>query len=279
MDVLVFDIYGDWGHFRRYFSTTSPLSFVVPPRTTLAGMLGALLGVEHGAGPDEYPRALSTERARIAVAPLTPLVNVQLGLLLIKTKRDSGGVLVKGLFGPHYGHTRIRYEFLRRPAYRLFVHLTDDALMNRLEQTLANHHSAFTLSLGLSELLANYRYLGRFNTSEREPDETVELHSAVTEDALGRGGEPEHVPGTRWVKHIAAVEMNPDREVTCYEPVFAMITPRRRGESAPDDGPPPLEPRVPPLKCKPRRCWEVELAEDKGGTQRFAFLERTGDGP
>ncbi len=277
MDVLVFDIYGDWGHFRRYFSTTSPLSFVVPPRTTLAGMLGALLGIERGDAPDEFPRALDSTRAKIAVAPLTPLVNVQLGLLLIKTKRDSGGVLVKGLFGPHYGHTRIRYEFLRRPAYRLFVHLTDDALMKRLEETLANHHSAFTLSLGLSELLANYRHLGRFTASEKEPDEAVELHSAVTEDSLGRGGEPEYLPGTRWVKHIAAVDINPDREVTCYEPVFAMITPRRRGESAPDDTPPSLEPRVPPLKCKPRLYYELELPEV--GLQRFCFLERSNGGP
>ncbi|MBD3372161.1 MAG: type I-B CRISPR-associated protein Cas5 [Candidatus Coatesbacteria bacterium] len=279
MDVLVFDIYGDWGHFRRYFSTTSPLSFVVPPRTTLAGMLGALLGVKRGEGPDEFPRALDSARAKIAVAPLAPLDNIQLGLLLIKTKRDSGGVLVEGLFGPHYGHTRIRYEFLRRPAYRLFVHLTDDGLMKRLEETLTEHHCAFTLSLGLSELLANYRFVGRFNTIEKEPDETVELHSAVTEDTLGRGAEPEYVPGTRWVKHVAAVDINPDREVTCYEPVFAMITPLRRGEKIPDDAPPPLAPRVPPLKCKPRRCFEVELPEDNGGLQRFCFLERANGGP
>jgi len=276
MDVLVFDLYGDWGHFRRYFTTTSPLSFAVPPRTTLTGVLGALLHIKRGTGDNEFPLALNQRRARIAVAPLTPLATTNLGLKLISTKAEH---LVKGakkLFGPHYVKSPYRYEFLRRPAYRLFVNLTDTDLMGRLEETLDNHHTGFTLSLGLSELLANYRYLGRKRAVEVKSTEPVELHSAVTEASLGRGNEPAHIRGARWVKYISAIEMNPDREVTCYEPVFSMVSHLNHRKRLPDTLEPPLVPQIPPLKCQPGVYWEVELPEV--GVQRFCFLERSDNG-
>ncbi|MFB3896899.1 MAG: CRISPR-associated protein Cas5, partial [bacterium] len=31
MKILVFDIWGDLGHFRKFYTTTSPLSFSFPP--------------------------------------------------------------------------------------------------------------------------------------------------------------------------------------------------------------------------------------------------------
>ena len=44
MKCLVFDIKGDYGHFKKYYTTSSPLTFSIPPRTTVSGMIGALIG-------------------------------------------------------------------------------------------------------------------------------------------------------------------------------------------------------------------------------------------
>jgi len=46
MKVLVFDIWGDYGHFRKFYTTTSPLTFSFPPPPTIAGILGAIYGTD-----------------------------------------------------------------------------------------------------------------------------------------------------------------------------------------------------------------------------------------
>ena len=46
MKVLVFDIYGDLAHFRKFYTTSSPLTFPFPPPSTIKGMLGAIIGVD-----------------------------------------------------------------------------------------------------------------------------------------------------------------------------------------------------------------------------------------
>jgi len=50
MKVLVFDLFGDFAHFRKYYTTTSPLTFSFPPPPTIAGILGAI----YGASKEEY---------------------------------------------------------------------------------------------------------------------------------------------------------------------------------------------------------------------------------
>ena len=46
--VLVFDIWSEYGHFKKPYTTTSPLTFSIPSRTALTGIIGAILGIEKG---------------------------------------------------------------------------------------------------------------------------------------------------------------------------------------------------------------------------------------
>ena len=45
MNFLIFKLQGDFAHFKRHYTTTSPLSFDFPPRTVLSGLVGAILGL------------------------------------------------------------------------------------------------------------------------------------------------------------------------------------------------------------------------------------------
>ena len=47
--VLVFDIEGDMALFRKPYTTTSMVSYPFPPPTAVAGMLGAIVGINHEA--------------------------------------------------------------------------------------------------------------------------------------------------------------------------------------------------------------------------------------
>jgi len=62
--ILIFDICGQFAHFRKYYTNASSLSYSAPPRTVIAGLIAGVLGIER----DEYYDVLNTENTRIAVA-------------------------------------------------------------------------------------------------------------------------------------------------------------------------------------------------------------------
>ena len=67
--VLVFDIWGEYAHFRKYYTTTSPLSYSIPPRTAVTGFIGAILGL----GKEKYLKHFTKKQAFIAVRLLNPV--------------------------------------------------------------------------------------------------------------------------------------------------------------------------------------------------------------
>ena len=46
MDLLVFDISGKFAHFRKYYTNSSSLTYLVPPRTSIYGLIAGILGLE-----------------------------------------------------------------------------------------------------------------------------------------------------------------------------------------------------------------------------------------
>lgn len=43
--VLIFDIKGPMAHFRKFYTNSSSLSYLVPPKTVVAGLIAGLLGL------------------------------------------------------------------------------------------------------------------------------------------------------------------------------------------------------------------------------------------
>ncbi|MDI3548462.1 MAG: CRISPR-associated protein Cas5h [Halanaerobiales bacterium] len=52
--VLAFDLKGDYAHFKKYYTTTSPLTFSLPPKTVIYGIVGAILGFSKERDNKEY---------------------------------------------------------------------------------------------------------------------------------------------------------------------------------------------------------------------------------
>ena len=44
--LIAFDIWGDYGYFRRGYTSTSTITYPFPSRTTLAGLISGILGLE-----------------------------------------------------------------------------------------------------------------------------------------------------------------------------------------------------------------------------------------
>jgi CRISPR-associated protein Cas5h len=164
MKVLVFDIFGEFAHFRKFYTTSSPLSFPFPPPPTIFGMLGAILGIDR----KEYLETFSFENCKIALQIVNPIKKIRLGLNLINTK---GNIWIPLKKKNHDARTQVKTEFIRDPRYRIYFYHENEELFNKLAENIKNHKSYYTFSLGLSELLGDFQFMGIKEFTEKENGE------------------------------------------------------------------------------------------------------------
>jgi len=210
--VLVFDVWGDYTHFRRFYTTTSPLSFPIPPRTALCGLIGAIVGLEKEG--NDYLNYFSSEITHIALKLLNPIKKTVIAENLIHTKnaRGPGMNLITE-------RTQIRFEFLKDQKYRLYFHCSDEGniVYQKLKQNLTQHKMVYTPCLGLSENIANYKLEGEFefNTIPCQ-DEYVSIDSVLP---LKKISEREGIKFEREGEYFSIrmpLELNTERVVTKY---------------------------------------------------------------
>ena len=86
MEIVQFDISGKFAHFRKYYANNTALTYSLPPRTTVMGMLAAIMG----APKDSYYEELASDRIRIGIAIRTPIKKTfhRLNFLSIKSLGD-----------------------------------------------------------------------------------------------------------------------------------------------------------------------------------------------
>jgi len=209
MNILVFDIWGDYGHFRKFFTTTSPLTFSFPPPSTIAGILGAI----YGANKDEYLKVFSPDRCKTALKIVSPVKKVRMGINLINTKGNYWQPVKKK---SHEPRTQIRTEFLKDPCFRIYVSHVDGKLFDMLEQNIKEHKSIYSVSLGLSELLADFRFKGIFDADQISDGQLAELFTPISAINLQKN-EIEIEANKKYFKEKMPIRMNPDRVVEIYD--------------------------------------------------------------
>lgn len=174
MRLLAFDISGYMAHFRRVYTTTTSLSYSFPPRTTLAGMIAAILGMKK----DSYYGLMSSGRARIAVSVLTPLRRLSFKLNYLFPKKGEGleASLTK-LMGmgmkTQVTTEMIVSEDLSPLRYRVLFNHEDHRLMDDLSSKLDDGRTSYPVSLGTAYNLAYVEFIGEISAEIEESDEEV----------------------------------------------------------------------------------------------------------
>ncbi len=219
MKVVAFDIWGDYGHFRRFFTTSSPLTYSFPPPTAVRGIVGAILGLDKGT----YLKA--TADLSVGVRILVPVRRVRWGQNLIFTKGRGGG-FDPTLFGRRKGnmqgsvHTQVKVEYLKEAFFRLYVG-GRSAMLDDLEALLREHRTHYTVSLGLSELLADFEYAGT-HAAQPLPSGAYEVTTVfpvdVLEDLSGALRE-----GIKFAKERVPVYLDFDRIPLLYQDVVLEV--------------------------------------------------------
>ena len=205
MKVLVFDVWGEYAHFRKYYTTTSPLTFSVPPRTAICGLLAAISGLEK----DEYLKHFTKDKANIAVKIVTPIKKVRLSENLIDTKNAPMMSKIKN-------RTQIRFELLKDAKFRVYLNHKENELFNKLADYIANHKCVYTPCLGLSEHIANFGFIGEFDCElKSETEKSVQIDSVIP-IRQGSNLKIDFQDGGEYFHETLPIEMEEDRTLREY---------------------------------------------------------------
>nr|WP_206039335.1 type I-B CRISPR-associated protein Cas5b [Halomicrobium mukohataei] len=180
---MSFTVRGPWGHFRRIEGNIVKQTYRVIPRTTVAGLIAAMLGIER----DGYYDLFAPGNSLVAIEPVSELRTMKLPMNTLSTADEHlsslnpRGKLSIKLPDPSKPRQQHNYEVLVDPAYRIDVWLADDERYEQFRSLLEAGESYYTPSLGLSEYLATVEYHGEYPIETGPTGGTVTVDSTVPE--------------------------------------------------------------------------------------------------
>ena len=160
MKCLVFKVRGDYAIFRKSYTTTSALTYLLIHPVAVRGLIGAVLGINR---EELYEK---TKDIKVAVQVINEIKKDMQSFNLINMKSSD-----KIFRFPS------NVEFLRDVEYRLFIK-SDENIISELEKSLKQGEFVFTPYLGASEHIAKIEYEGVYNC-EKLPNGNHQVISAV----------------------------------------------------------------------------------------------------
>lgn len=221
--VLIFDIGSEYGHFRKYNTTTSPLTYSIPTRPAIIGLLGAIMGIEREIGPGRYIKSdgtvadvFSKENAGIAIQILDPIKKVSMAFNLLDTEKTGSS------FFNIKQRTQIEFELIKHPFYRIFVKLEDKKVHDDLTERVQKNKPHFTPYLGLSQFTAILKFVTVAEIFPSKSSGSVPVITAVNLNNAN-SNDPIQFDRTSEFKYTSdtmPVAMQKDRVVTEYAEII-----------------------------------------------------------
>ena len=170
--VVVFDVWSNFAYFRRPYTTTNALTYNFIPRSSIEGLIGAILGIQITEVSDKL------SNSKIGLGILNPIKKIPFSTMHTHTDFWSemqaylkGKTVKKKNF-----RARVSLELLVEPKYRIYF--SDPNLGKELEERLKKHETIFTPYLGTSTMLADFTYIGTFDYNVTKKG-TFELSSII----------------------------------------------------------------------------------------------------
>ena len=146
-----------WGHFKRVGRSVTKQTYRVPPRTTCAGLIAAIVGSDR----DSYYDIFGAETSAIAITPLSDIRTVNVPTTGVGTDPKQAVTKTAGSrrsYALTYQDTEDdrqihAYELLADPQYRIDIAVENKEYYQKLKNRLDNGESYYPPSLGKSEYL------------------------------------------------------------------------------------------------------------------------------
>ncbi len=147
---LHFILTGNFAHFRMRFTTTSPTTHLVPPRHTVAGIIGAIMGLER----NKIAETFDPSQSKIGIEVLSHLSTIKITSKLLRLKGSPTLETVLGVSD----HMIVPFQLVKNPKYRIWFSHKDQNIQEHLKQLLQNHECTYSPALGLASLLADFSW-------------------------------------------------------------------------------------------------------------------------
>lgn len=200
MEVLQIDLKGKMAHFRKYYANNTAMSFSIPPRTTLMGMIATMIGLPK----DEYYRQLASDRIRIGVVLCSPIKKSfsRLNYLSVKSIGNIKNDLEKEKpfttdFRGTGGRIQTPFEIITgnnirqdEVWYRMYVSYFEDGkdLFNHLKNCVLARSVYYNLSFGIAGFSAYITHAQYYDNTMIEQNETnlksIEFNSAIISNKI-----------------------------------------------------------------------------------------------
>lgn len=215
---IIFDTFSEYGHFRKFNTTTSPLSYSVPAPTALVGLLGAILGIEREddkkrvrGGSESLREVFTQNNTKIGIRILNKVEKVNVAFNLLDTGAPQS-------FFNITNRTQIEYELLRNPSFRIYLdwqHPRRNELIDRIK--LKRFH--FNPYLGLSQFTANVTWVGEKSGKQIKTDDFIPFNSVINLSLLSKSQDPVNFDLIK-TQHVQVetipLEMREDRVISRY---------------------------------------------------------------
>lgn len=184
MKIIEIDIWSSFGCFSKHFSNTGGvLTHLIPPKTSIIGIIGAILGyevneyVDNDDGTKTY-KIESLNNIKVSIYPLFEF----------KTKRVIFN-LVSGT-NLDLDIKNINQDVLISPKYKLFISFpselekVEECFLNRIK----NNQTIFNLYMGRNEFPLNLKFVREINAEKHvfSTDNSDELKSIKVYGSLNR---------------------------------------------------------------------------------------------
>jgi len=210
MDFLVFKIHGDYAHFKKYYTTTSPLTFDFPPRTVVTGILGAIAGLGKSKNDETYYlNYFKKSDARIGIKINSKIERTILAINYLKTAERKG-------FRGMAQRKQIRVEVVKNPDYTIFFSHNDSSLYNTIRQNLEKKHSVYTPYFGSSEFIAALDFITEVKNIKPESASNFILVNSILDCRFINNKNIQFEDNREYMKANVPNEMVEDRIVTEY---------------------------------------------------------------
>lgn len=151
MDIVAFRLFGDYAHFSHPETIYSSLTYPVPPKTTIMGLLGAIIGEDDFWNLSGLKCAVKIDKP---IEKKSFCFNVGKFAFGKNTKVEAGyqDVSVK---------KQLYRELICNPSYTIYLDLNgvNENYKELIKNNLREHKSAYTPFLGINFCLANFEWI------------------------------------------------------------------------------------------------------------------------
>lgn len=162
---------GKFAHFRKIYTNSSSLSYSVPPRTTIQGMIAAMFGLPR----DSYYQQWNSQCLHIAVKKNSQTYNITQTLNYIKA-------VSAGELNQPKEHTQIPFEMIvgiDKVSYRIYVAFEDKEKTVELSERVRQGIFAYPPTLGTAFFLADVEYVANANFIESVISDFVPVSTVI----------------------------------------------------------------------------------------------------